>query len=48
MAAYRAVLREVFPGRSVDCLLVWTTGARVMPLPETLLDRHAPGAEAAA
>lgn len=44
MAAYRAVLRAVFPGRPVHCALVWTTGARIMPLPETLLDRHAPGA----
>ena len=44
MAAYRAVLRAVFPGRAVACALVWTTGARIMPLPETLLDRHAPGA----
>ncbi len=48
MAAYRAVLRGAFPGRAVDCVLVWTTGARVMPLPETLLDRHAPGAAPAA
>jgi ATP-dependent helicase/nuclease subunit A len=48
MAAYRAVLRQIFPGRAVECLLVWTSGARVMPLPETLLDRHAPGAGAAA
>ncbi len=47
MAAYRAVLRGVFPGREVLCALVWTSGARVMPLPEALLDRHAPGAEAA-
>ncbi len=44
MAAYRAVLRAAFPGREVHCALVWTTGARIMPLPETLLDRHAPGA----
>jgi ATP-dependent helicase/nuclease subunit A len=44
MAAYRAVLRAAFPGRAVECALVWTTGARIMALPETLLDRHAPGA----
>ena len=44
MAAYRAVLRGVFPDRSVHCSLVWTTGTRVMPLPDSLLDRHAPGA----
>ncbi len=44
MAAYRAVLREIFPGRRIICALVWTTGTRVMPLPDCLLDRHAPGA----
>ncbi len=43
MAAYRAVLRAAFPGRDVQCLLVWTTGAQVMPLPPALLDSHAPG-----
>ncbi|MDP3415607.1 double-strand break repair helicase AddA [Falsiroseomonas sp.] len=44
MAAYRAVLRLAFPGKRVDCALVWTFGARLMPLPEGLLDAHAPGA----
>ena len=44
MAAYRAVLRLAFPGKRVDCALVWTFGARLMPLPEGLLDMHAPGA----
>jgi ATP-dependent helicase/nuclease subunit A len=48
MAAYRAVLRAVFPGRAVRCALVWTTGARVMSLPDSLLDRHAPNADAPA
>ncbi len=43
MAAYRAVLRLAFPGRPVDCSLVWTYGAQVMPLPDALLDTHAPG-----
>jgi ATP-dependent helicase/nuclease subunit A len=42
MAAYRAVLRLAFPGRPVEAALVWTYGARVMPLPEALLDAHAP------
>ncbi|MBW6400543.1 double-strand break repair helicase AddA [Roseomonas sp. HJA6] len=42
MAAYRTLLRAAFPGRHVDCALVWTYGARVMPLPDALLDRHAP------
>ncbi len=44
MAAYRAVLRLAFPGRAVDCALVWTYGARFMSLPGELLYAHAPGA----
>ncbi|WP_144185634.1 double-strand break repair helicase AddA [Elioraea rosea] len=42
MAAYRDVLRGVFPGRPVRCALVWTYAARMMELPDALLDRHAP------
>ena len=44
MAAYRALLRAAFPGRRVDCALVWTYGARAMPLPDAVLDPHAPAA----
>jgi ATP-dependent helicase/nuclease subunit A len=44
MAAYRAVLQAIHPGLPVVCLLVWTVGARVMRLPEALLDTHAPAA----
>jgi ATP-dependent helicase/nuclease subunit A len=43
MAAYRAILRRIFPDRPVRCVLVWTRAARVMPLPDALLDSHAPG-----
>ncbi len=43
MAAYRAVLRGIFPGLPVRCSLVWTRTATVMPLPDALLDGHAPG-----
>ncbi len=42
MAAYRALLQAAYPGRTVDCALVWTYGARLMALPGALLDRHAP------
>jgi ATP-dependent helicase/nuclease subunit A len=42
MAAYRALLREIYPGRTVRCLLLWTEGPRLMPLADRLLDRHAP------
>jgi ATP-dependent helicase/nuclease subunit A len=44
MAAYRAMLRIAFPGRAVECALVWTYGTRLMRLPPELLDAHAPAA----
>ena len=48
MAAYRAVLAEIFPGRAVVCALVWTRTAQVVILPPDLLAQHAPHAEPAA
>ncbi len=42
MAAYRAVLSQIFPDRDIHCMLVWTTGCRVMRLESALLDGHAP------
>ncbi len=42
MAAYRAVLRQIFPDRPITCALVWTQAARVAMLPDALLDSHAP------
>jgi ATP-dependent helicase/nuclease subunit A len=42
MAAYRAVLRKVYPGFSVFCAILWTDGPVLMTLPHTLLDAHAP------
>ncbi len=42
MAAYRALLRQIWPGKPVDCLLLWTDGARLMALPEALLEAHNP------
>ena len=46
MAAYRAVLRAVFPGR--PCSARWSGPRRraVVMLPDELLDPHAPGASA--
>jgi ATP-dependent helicase/nuclease subunit A len=38
MALYRAALGKVFPGRRIDCALVWTEGPKLMPLPAALLD----------
>ena len=48
MAAYRALLRGVYPGRQVTCALVWTEGVRVDILPAALLDRYAPDMKGAA
>ncbi|WP_160000083.1 double-strand break repair helicase AddA [Roseomonas sp. 18066] len=42
MAAYRALLRQAFPGRAVECWLLWTWSATPMPLPGVLLDRYEP------
>ena len=42
MAAYRAALRLIYPGRPVHCLLLWTDGPRLMPLSQEVLDRWAP------
>tara|TARA_A100000164_G_scaffold130530_1_gene115693 strand:- start:285 stop:1061 length:777 start_codon:yes stop_codon:yes gene_type:complete len=38
MAAYRAVLRPVFPDRRIDCALLWTDVPYFMALPNELLD----------
>ena len=38
MAAYRELAREIYPGRTVNCVLLWTDGPHLMPLPNALLD----------
>ncbi|WP_429910655.1 double-strand break repair helicase AddA [Glycocaulis sp.] len=38
MGAYRALLRALYPGRRVDCALVWTDAARLMALPDAAMD----------
>ena len=42
MAAYRALLARIYPGRPVRCALLWTAAPRLMPIPDALLDPHAP------
>ncbi len=42
MAAYRALLRRIWPDCDVRCALLWTDGPFLMPLSDELLDRHAP------
>lgn len=38
MAAYRSVLRGIFPGRAIICALIWTHAPRIAILPDALLD----------
>jgi ATP-dependent helicase/nuclease subunit A len=42
MAAYRDVLRKIFPDKTVRTALLWTDGPLLMPLSDKLLDPHAP------
>jgi ATP-dependent helicase/nuclease subunit A len=37
MAAYAAVLADVFPGRAIEAALVWTDGPKLMAVPENVL-----------
>jgi ATP-dependent helicase/nuclease subunit A len=37
MAAYAAILAEVYPGRAIEAALVWTDGPRLMAVPEALM-----------
>ncbi|CAK0770928.1 ATP-dependent helicase/nuclease subunit A [uncultured Gammaproteobacteria bacterium] len=39
MALYRAALAEIYPDRTVRCVLVWTDGPQAMELPPALLDQ---------
>ena len=42
MAAYRALLRLIYPGRAVRCFLLWTVGPTLAELPEAALDAAGP------
>jgi ATP-dependent helicase/nuclease subunit A len=42
LAAYRAAIAQIYPGRAIRCALLWTEGPRLMPVSGALLDRHAP------
>jgi ATP-dependent helicase/nuclease subunit A len=43
LAAYRALLHGVYPGRTVTCALLWTDGPLWMEIPAELLDRQGVG-----
>lgn len=38
MAAYRDLLREIYPDRAVECALLWTDGPNLMPISDDLLN----------
>jgi ATP-dependent helicase/nuclease subunit A len=42
MAAYRAVLGRMYPGRAVRCMLIYTEGPAILEIPPAALDLHAP------
>ena len=37
-----SLLTPLFPGKRIDCALLWTYAPRLMPVPAELLDAHAP------
>ncbi len=39
MAAYRAILSDIYPDKSIKCLLLWTDIAHLMELPAGALDQ---------
>jgi len=43
LATYRAALARIYPGRPVECALLWTDGPLLMPISPALLTRHLPG-----
>ena len=42
MAAYKAVLSQIYPGKTISCALLWTDGPRLMTLDDDALERYAP------
>ncbi len=39
MAAYRLAVQQIYPGREVKCALLYTQAAKIIPLPEAMLDK---------
>ena len=42
MAAYRAALRQIWPGRPVELAILWTAARSLMAIPDPVLDRALP------
>ena len=43
LAAYRAAIAEVYPGRSISCKILWSAVPSLMEIPAALLDKVTPG-----
>ncbi len=41
MASYRLVLSRIYTGLPIRAAILWTDGARLMPIPDEMLDAHA-------
>ena len=39
LAAYKRALEKVYPGRQVECALLWTDAPSLMPVPADMLDK---------
>ncbi|WP_343564065.1 double-strand break repair helicase AddA [Kiloniella sp. b19] len=37
LALYKRVLMDLYPGRRIECCLVWTDETRIMPIPDDLM-----------
>jgi len=46
MALYRAVMRKIYPDKSIRSVLLWTSGPTVMTLDDDVLDKNMPTANA--
>ncbi len=40
MAAYRRAVQEIYPDKTIRCVLLWSDGPRLMELPGDMLDEH--------
>ena len=43
LAAYRAAIAAIYPGRAVRCALLWTDGPRLMAIDPAQLAEYLPG-----
>ena len=42
MSLYHGLMQEIYPGKTCDCVLIWTDVPKAMRLSSSVLDRHRP------